>query len=75
MFRAQWMFELAPGVSSSGLEPPPCKASSKGPGVKSVDARRKQEIAKEEKVQSRKCVIWGFLCVCVLALQYNCHKS
>ncbi|KAM4680047.1 F-box only protein 9 isoform 2-T3 [Amazona ochrocephala] len=51
MFRAQWMFELAPGVSSSGLEPPPCKASSKGPGVKSADARRTQEIAKEEKAK------------------------
>lgn len=51
MFRAQWMFELAPGMSSSGLEPLPCRASSRGPGVKSVDARGKQEIAKEEKVQ------------------------
>lgn len=51
MFRAQWMFELAPGVSSSGLEPLPCRASSREPGLKSVDARGKQEIAKEEKVQ------------------------
>lgn len=51
MFRAQWMFELAPGMSSSGLEPLPCRASSRGPGVKSVDARGKQEIAKEEKVK------------------------
>lgn len=50
MFRAQWMFELAPGVSSSGLEPLHGRASSRGPGVKSVDARGKQEIAKEEKV-------------------------
>lgn len=53
MFRAQWMFELAPGVSSSGLEPLPCRASSRGPGLKSVDARGKQEIAKEEKVQKK----------------------
>lgn len=55
MFRAQWMFELAPGVSSSGLEPLPCRASSRGPGLKSVDARGKQEIAKEEKVQKKMC--------------------
>lgn len=54
MFRAQWMFELAPGMSSSGLEPLPCRASSRGPGVKSVDGRGKQEIAKEEKVQKKK---------------------
>lgn len=51
MFRAQWMFELAPGMSSSGLETPPCRASPRGPGVKSADTRGKQEIAKEEKVQ------------------------
>ncbi|PKK33725.1 F-box protein 9, transcript variant X3 [Columba livia] len=51
MFRAQWMFELAPGMSSSGLEPLPCRASSRGPGVKSVDGRGKQEIAKEEKAK------------------------
>ncbi|KAM9273797.1 LOW QUALITY PROTEIN: F-box only protein 9 [Cariama cristata] len=51
MFRAQWMFELAPGMSSSGLEPLPCRASSRGPGVKSVDARGKQEIAEEEKAK------------------------
>ncbi|NWT42571.1 FBX9 protein, partial [Chroicocephalus maculipennis] len=51
MFRAQWMFELAPGMSSSGLEPLPCRPSSRGPGLKSVDARVKQEIAKEEKAK------------------------
>ncbi|XP_067999055.1 F-box only protein 9 isoform X2 [Melanerpes formicivorus] len=51
MFRAQLMFELAPGVSSSGLEPLPCRASSKGPGVKSTDSRGKQEIATEEKAK------------------------
>ncbi|XP_036236509.1 F-box only protein 9 isoform X1 [Molothrus ater] len=51
MFRAQWMFELSPGVSSSGLEPLPCRASSREPGLKSVDARGKQEIAKEEKAK------------------------
>uniref|UniRef100_A0A8C9G084 F-box only protein 9 n=1 Tax=Pavo cristatus TaxID=9049 RepID=A0A8C9G084_PAVCR len=51
MFRAQWMFELAPGVSSSGLEPLPCRTSSRGPGVKSIDTRGKQEIAKEEKAK------------------------
>ncbi|NWZ23212.1 FBX9 protein, partial [Asarcornis scutulata] len=51
MFRAQWMFELAPGVSSSGLETPPCRASPRGPGVKSADTRGKQEIAKEEKAK------------------------
>lgn len=65
MFRAQWMFELAPGVSSSGLEPLPCRASSRGSGVKSGDARGKQEIAKEEKVQKSRCIICGvFVCVC-----------
>nr|XP_047934045.1 F-box only protein 9 isoform X2 [Anser cygnoides] len=51
MFRAQWMFELAPGVSSSGLETPPCRASPRGLGVKSADTRGKQEIAKEEKAK------------------------
>uniref|UniRef100_A0A8C6Z1X8 F-box only protein n=1 Tax=Nothoprocta perdicaria TaxID=30464 RepID=A0A8C6Z1X8_NOTPE len=51
MFRAQWMFELAPGVSSSGLETLPCKSSSRGPGVKSVDTKGKQELAKEEKAK------------------------
>ncbi|NXG89463.1 FBX9 protein, partial [Stercorarius parasiticus] len=51
MFRAQWMFELAPGMSSSGLEPLPCRPSSRGAGLKSVDARVKQEIAKEEKAK------------------------
>lgn len=50
MFRAQWMFELAPGVSSSGSEPLPFRASSRGAGVKSADSRAKQEIATEEKV-------------------------
>lgn len=62
MFRAQWMFELAPGMSSSGLEPLPCRPSSRGPGVKSVDARGKQEIAKEEKVpkKKKKVSFWGF---------------
>lgn len=64
MFRAQWMFELAPGVSSSGLEPVPCRASSREPGLKSVDARGKQEIAKEEKVQ-KKIHILRFYCFCI----------
>lgn len=74
MFRAQWMFELAPGMSSSGLEPLPCRASSRGPGVKSVDGRGKQEIAKEEKVQKKKrSIILGLLSV--LMWQYNYPKS
>lgn len=51
MFRAKWMFELTPGVGSAGLETRPWRASARGPSVKAVDAKEKQELAKEEKVK------------------------
>lgn len=53
MFRAQWMFELTPGVSSNGSDTPPCRASIRGPGGKTIDTKGKQELAKEEKVGKR----------------------
>lgn len=52
MFRAQWMFELTPGVSSTGLEARLCRASARGPSGKAVDTKGKQELAKEEKVKN-----------------------
>nr|XP_033794182.1 F-box only protein 9 isoform X2 [Geotrypetes seraphini] len=51
MFRAQWMSELTPGVSSSGLENRPRKTSARSLGVKVTDTKAKQEIAKEEKAR------------------------
>ncbi|XP_053142341.1 F-box only protein 9 isoform X5 [Hemicordylus capensis] len=51
MFRAQWMFELTPGVSSSGLETRSYRASARGPSVKAVDTKGKLELAKEEKAR------------------------
>ncbi|ELV11970.1 F-box only protein 9 [Tupaia chinensis] len=49
MFRAQWMFELAPGVSSSNLESRHCR-TAKGSLLKAAaDTKGKQELAKEEK--------------------------
>ncbi|EMP40236.1 F-box only protein 9 [Chelonia mydas] len=48
MFRAQWIFELAPGMSSGGLETVP---RARGPGVKAIDTKGKQELAKEEKAR------------------------
>ncbi|GAB5571618.1 F-box only protein 9 isoform X1 [Prionailurus iriomotensis] len=50
MFRAQWMFELAPGVGSSNLETRPCRAAAKGSLLK-ADTKGKQELAKEEKAR------------------------
>uniref|UniRef100_A0A8C0NLN9 F-box only protein n=1 Tax=Canis lupus familiaris TaxID=9615 RepID=A0A8C0NLN9_CANLF len=50
MFRAQWMFELAPGVGSSNLETRPCRAA-KGSLLKAADTKGKQELAKEEKAR------------------------
>lgn len=49
MFRAQWMFELAPGVGSSNLETRPSRAT-KGSLLKAADTKGKQELAKEEKL-------------------------
>nr|XP_020849509.1 F-box only protein 9 isoform X2 [Phascolarctos cinereus] len=51
MFRAQWMFELAPGVGSSGLETRSSRGSTRGPLVKATDTKGKQEQAKEEKAR------------------------
>ncbi|KAK2496200.1 hypothetical protein MC885_015891, partial [Smutsia gigantea] len=51
MFRAQWMFELAPGVGSSNLETQPCRAA-RGSSVKGADTKGKQELAKEEKLST-----------------------
>ncbi|XP_015279470.1 PREDICTED: F-box only protein 9 isoform X2 [Gekko japonicus] len=51
MFRAKWMFELTPGVGSAGLETRPWRASARGPSVKAIDAKEKQELAKEEKAR------------------------
>ncbi|XP_074205015.1 F-box only protein 9 isoform X1 [Camelus bactrianus] len=49
MFRAQWMFELAPGVGSSNLETRSCRAA-RGSLLKTADTKGKQELAKEEKL-------------------------
>ncbi|KAM5326017.1 F-box only protein 9 isoform 3-T3 [Glossophaga mutica] len=50
-FRAQWMFELAPGVSSGNLETRSCRAGARGSFLKAVDTKGKQEMAKEEKAR------------------------
>eukprot|EP00069_Balaena_mysticetus_P021502 bmy_03094T0 len=47
-FRAQWMFELAPGGGSSNLESRPWRAT-RGSSLRAADTRGKQELAKEEK--------------------------
>lgn len=49
MFRAQWMFELAPGVGSSSLETRSCRAA-RGSFLKAGETKGKQELAKEEKL-------------------------
>ncbi|KAG8512096.1 LOW QUALITY PROTEIN: F-box only protein 9 [Galemys pyrenaicus] len=49
MFRAQWMFELAPGAGSSNLETRPSRAA-RGSLLKATDSKGKQELAKEEKL-------------------------
>lgn len=48
IFRAQWMFELAPGVGT-GIDPRPGRAA-RGPFLK-ADGTGKQELAKEEKAR------------------------
>ncbi|XP_074189183.1 F-box only protein 9 isoform X4 [Rhinolophus sinicus] len=50
MFRAQWMFELAPGVGSSNLETRSCRAA-RGSFLKAGETKGKQELAKEEKAR------------------------
>nr|KAF6362833.1 F-box protein 9 [Pipistrellus kuhlii] len=49
MFRAQWMFELAPGVGSGNLETRSGRAA-RGSFLKAADTKGKQELAKEEKL-------------------------
>ncbi|KAM4694003.1 F-box only protein 9 isoform 2-T2 [Discoglossus pictus] len=49
MFRARWMSELAPGVSTGGAETRGRK--SRGSGGKTTDIRAKQDLAKEEKAR------------------------
>lgn len=50
MFRAQWMFELAPGVGPGNSETRSSRAA-RGSFLKAVDAKGKQELAKEEKAR------------------------
>uniref|UniRef100_A0A2K6EPT3 F-box only protein n=1 Tax=Propithecus coquereli TaxID=379532 RepID=A0A2K6EPT3_PROCO len=50
MFRAQWMFELGPGVGSSKLENRPCRAARGSLLKAAADTKGKQEQAKEEKL-------------------------
>lgn len=49
MFRAQWMFELAPGVGTGNLETRHGRAT-RGSLLKAADSKGKQELAKEEKL-------------------------
>uniref|UniRef100_A0A8C5SRY7 F-box only protein 9 n=1 Tax=Laticauda laticaudata TaxID=8630 RepID=A0A8C5SRY7_LATLA len=49
MFRAQWMFELTPGGSSTGLETRSCR--TRGSLLKTIDTKGKLELAKEEKAR------------------------
>ncbi|XP_054991501.1 F-box only protein 9 [Sorex araneus] len=49
IFRAQWMFELAPGVGTS-IETRPGRAA-RGSFLKAAEGKGKQELAKEEKAR------------------------
>ncbi|NP_989005.1 F-box only protein 9 [Xenopus tropicalis] len=51
MFRARWMSELTPGLSSGGLENRPCNAAARGPVGKVSETKAKQELAKEAKAR------------------------
>uniref|UniRef100_H0WX90 F-box only protein n=1 Tax=Otolemur garnettii TaxID=30611 RepID=H0WX90_OTOGA len=51
MFRAQWMFELGPSVSSGKLENQPCRAARGSLLKAATDTKGKQEQAKEEKAR------------------------
>lgn len=53
MFRAQWMFELTPGVGSSNLETRPCRAGRGSILKAAADSKGRQELAKEEKVSAK----------------------
>lgn len=50
MFRAQWMFELTPGVGSSNVESRPCRAG-RSSILKAAADKGRQELAKEEKAR------------------------
>lgn len=54
MFRAQWMFELGPGVGSSNLETRPSRAGRGSILKTAADTKGRQELAKEEKVSAEK---------------------
>uniref|UniRef100_Q8BK06-3 Isoform 3 of F-box only protein 9 n=1 Tax=Mus musculus TaxID=10090 RepID=Q8BK06-3 len=51
MFRAQWMFELTPGVGSSHGETRPCRAGRSSMLKAAADTKGRQELAKEEKAR------------------------
>ncbi|KAH0518941.1 F-box only protein 9, partial [Microtus ochrogaster] len=51
MFRAQWMFELTPGIGSSNLETRPCRAGRGSILKAAADTKGRQELAKEEKAR------------------------
>ncbi|XP_040839489.1 F-box only protein 9 isoform X2 [Ochotona curzoniae] len=51
MFRAQWMFELAPGVGTSSLETRPCRTARGSQLKAAADTKGKQELAKEEEAR------------------------
>lgn len=71
MFRAQWMFELAPGVGSSNSETRSCRAA-RGSFLKAADTKGKQELAKEEKlsvmdiVHKKILAVYEFICSLLL---------
>ncbi|XP_064412506.1 F-box only protein 9 isoform X4 [Latimeria chalumnae] len=49
VFRARWMSELTPAMGSIGAETGLLKGFKRGPASKFIDAKRKQELAREEK--------------------------
>ncbi|KAM8953059.1 F-box only protein 9 [Pelodytes ibericus] len=51
MFRARWMSELTPGLSSGGGDPLSRKAAARGHLGKATDPKVKQDLAKEEKAR------------------------
>lgn len=57
MFRAQWMFELAPGVGTSSLETRPCRTARGSQLKAAADTKGKQELAKEEELSIKDIII------------------
>nr|XP_006010668.1 PREDICTED: F-box only protein 9 isoform X4 [Latimeria chalumnae] len=51
VFRARWMSELTPAMGSIGAETGLLKGFKRGPASKFIDAKRKQELAREEKAR------------------------